>query len=830
MVLDLYRLAFVSVIRPLVVLIVLVVGTPVGLSARLSPRQQATPQGVVSGTVSERGSLQPIAHALVRVAGTDNSVTTNASGQFRIANVVPGTRELQVTALGYRTVDTEPLTIALGSETRVTITMESDPLKVERLIVTATKTAQNSLEVPAVVTVVDRKDIVARGDVELIDAIESVPGLMHTAQANSFESIELRGMPRQGNEFETTLLLIDGVPQTDSRNSARVINLPIDHASAIEVVNGPNSALYGRTAIGGAINIITAKPTVQPRISAELQVGEFSHIRGAVSASGPLRDKAGYFLSWSSSGNKGFYTGGPAYSVEETAVFAKFAITPDDRSEAWISVNNVTSDNSLPTSVPVVNGVLLTDTLRTLGDPAEQFDLFTNFNLATANYHQEELRLTANYTRDLGREISFTNTFSFRNIQYKFVESGDFIGSTDLVAQTIEMYPFQVQSDEDIFYDEARFAYLPSFGNIDDELLVGASFESNTGVKATDFITTDPLDPFGAFVINYLDLTPPPRSDWEYHEWARVRYRLRTYGLYYQYQIAPLPRLRLTAAGRFDRLDLKNVDNLAAGETSEETFNAFSPKVSALFKLVDGTETGSLGRVNLNLYVAYSEAFKPPRHPSSLNPPGQDANLEPENITNYEVGLKGSFLDGRGSLQATYFNMERDGVVISTQEGPLFRDSNAGKQDFQGLELTAAWAPRPELSFSGNVAFYHNRFGKYVIERPSGDIVLTGNRLPAVPDRIFNLGGRYEPTDDLGFTLRFKYVGDRFSDANNRLLLDPYPLVDASVSWSPGPVRFTLSGHNVLDERYFTSGGSGADTVNLGWPRQLMLIASYVYN
>ena len=189
----------------------------------------------------------------------------------------------------------------------------------------------------------------------------------------------------------------------------------------------------------------------------------------------------------------------------------------------------------------------------------------------------------------------------------------------------------------------------------------------------------------------------------------------------------------MTAAGRFDRLDLKNVDNLAAGEKSEETFDAFSPKFSALFKLVDAIETGSLGRVNLNVYAAYSEAFKPPRHPSSLNPPGQDANLEPENVTNYEVGLKSSFLDGRASLQATYFNMERDGVVISTREGGLFRDSNAGKQDFKGLELMAAWAPMPNLSFFGNVAFYHNRFGDYVIERPSGDVVLTGNRLPAVP-------------------------------------------------------------------------------------------------
>ena len=383
MVLDVRRLASVSVIRVLFILIGLAVGTPEGLVARVSPQQQSTPQGVIVGTVSERGSLQPIAHAIVRVAGTQNSVTTNASGRFRMANLAPGTRELQVTALGYRTFDTAPLTVVLDSETRVTITMESEPLVVERLIVTATKTARNSAEVAALTTVVDREDIEARGDLELVDALESAPGLMHTAQANAFESIELRGMPRGGNEFETTLLLIDGVPQTDSRNSARVINLPIDHADAIEVVNGPNSALYGRTAIGGAINIITAMPTARPRLTAELQLGEFGHVRGAVSASGPLQDRAGYFLSWSSSGNDGFYSGDSTYDVDETAVFAKFAITPHDKSEAWISVNSVTSDNSLPTSVPVVGGQLLSEI-----EP--QFDLLSNINLPTANFHQED--------------------------------------------------------------------------------------------------------------------------------------------------------------------------------------------------------------------------------------------------------------------------------------------------------------------------------------------------------------------------------------------------------------------------------------------------------
>ena len=644
MALDRRDLVSVPPIRSLVALVVLAVGTPVGLAARLTPQQPSTPQGVVIGTVSERGSLQPIAHALVQVSGTDRSVTTNASGQFRIENLAPGARELQVTALGYQTVATEPMAVASDSETRVTITMEIEPLLVGRLVVTATKTARSSEEVAALITVVDREDIEARGDVELVDALESAPGLMHTAQAGSFESIELRGMPREGNEFETTLLLIDGIPQTDSRNSARVINLPIDHADAIEVVHGPNSALYGRTAIGGAINVITAQPTAQARLTAELQVGEFGHVRGAVSASGPLRDRAGYFMSWSSSGNEGFYSGDTAYDVDETSIFAKFTITPDERSEAMFSVNSVTSDNSLPTSVPVVDG-------RFLSEIEPRFGLFDNINLPTASYHQEELRLTWSYARDLGRAVSLTNIAGYRDIQYRFEESGDIIGAPfDLSTNTLTMYPFSLQSDEEILYEELRFAFQPASEGIAHELLLGASFESTTGFRLGDLIYTDE-DTFGMFV-NFLDPVLPPRSDWQYFQFGGDDYSLSSYGVYYQYEISPLSPLRLMAAGRYDRLDLENIETLRDGRPRiEETFEAFSPKFSAVFQLLDGRETESLGRVDLSLYAAYSEAFKPPRTPSGLNPPDAEVKLDPEDITNYELGLKGSFADGRASLK-----------------------------------------------------------------------------------------------------------------------------------------------------------------------------------
>ena len=259
--------------------------------------------------------------------------------------------------------------------------------------------------------------------------------------------------------------------------------------------------------------------------------------------------------------------------MDETAVFAKFAATPDDESEAWISVNSVTSDNSLPTSVPVVGG-------EPLSEIDTRFNLLSNINLPTANFHQEELRLTANYTRDLGNGLAFTNTASYRDIQYKFEESGDIIGAPfDLAASTLTMYPFSLKSDEEIFYEEACVTLQPSWGNIDDELLAGASFESNTGFRRGDLIFTDVVT-FG-MPIDFLDPTPPPRTDWEYFEFGGDEYRLRSYGLYSQYQIAPLPRLQLTAAGRFDRLEERgNLQRGAAGERRD--LRCVQPEVQRL--------------------------------------------------------------------------------------------------------------------------------------------------------------------------------------------------------------------------------------------------------
>jgi iron complex outermembrane receptor protein len=701
----------------------------------------------------------------------------------------------------------------------VTITLAAQPFRIGRVVVTATKTPLSSSEIAAFTTVVDRADIVTRGDVELVDALENTPGLTHSAQAGTFESIELRGMPRGGNQFETTQLLIDGVPQTDSRNSARVVNLPIDDAAAGEIVRGPNSALYGRTAIGGAINIITAQPTAEPRATAQLQMGQFGHLKGALSASGPVEDWAGYYVGWSSSGNDGFYSRDPYYDIDETSVFAKLTFTPDANGEAMVSVNSVVSDNSLPTAVPLIDGALLTLL-------APGFDLFSNINLPTANFHQEELRVTSTYDRRIGDSFSFKNTFGYRDIQYKFEESGDIIGAPfDLAFNTLTMYPFSLQTDEEVFYEELRFAYDPEGGPLDHQILVGGSYERTTGFRTGDLIFTD-VDTYG-WPLDYLDPVYPSRTGWIYEAFGGDDYGLDSWGAFLQYQVTPLPRLTLTAAGRYDRMTIENTETFQAGNPSiDETFEAFSPKFSALVRVLRGMEAGPVGPVDLNLYGTYSEAFKPPRTPSGLNPSGVDP-LDPENITNIEFGAKTILADGRASFDATYFHMKRDGIVVSTRQGPFFLPSNAGTQDFDGFEFAIAVAPVPQLGINVNAAFYKNRFGDFTIEESGGDTDLSGNRLPLVPDLIFNWDVTLRPRPDLAFMLGLKHVGDRFLDQLNTYMLESFALVDGSISWSPSPLpmlRFTVAGHNLLGKEYLQNGDTSlAESVEVGAPRQMIV-------
>ena len=793
---------------------VVVIGAGLG-----SPAEAAIQQtGTIAGSVVANDDGRPVSEALVLVEGTSLTAVTNALGRFALPAAPAGSVTLIVTAPGYLELRVPDVQVAAGMAAAVAIELVATPNYMERVKVTASKAPLSIGEIAAQADIVERSAIEERGEQRLTQAISHVPGVIVSTQAGSFESVMLRGLPRGDNEFTSTLLLIDGVPQTDSRNSARVINLPIHDASSIEVVRGPNSALYGRTAIGGAVNVRTAVPTTEHQSGFDVTGGGFGFFKGAARASGPVADWGGYFVSASSERNSGFYTGPSDFTVDQTAVFAKLTVVPDSKSFGMVSANRVVSAQSLPTNEPIIGGRFLSDI-----DPL--FDRFSDLNVAGVNYRQNEGRLTVNYTRLLTDDARLVNVLGYRQIQYKFIDSGDITGAPfDLAARTLTQYPFELQTDENIFYGESRLEKDLLLGTMDMSFILGSSFEWTDGYGAGNLMYTD-ADTFG-WPLNYLAPVHPSKSDWEFFRFGGNDYNVGIVGVFGQFSLEPTDRLTLTAGGRYDRLDLENTLTFRAGmPVVADAFDAFSPKLSAVVSLLPD-DSGA----DVNLYGQHSQAFLPPRRPSGLRPGDDEINLNPEDIDNYEAGLKSSLLGGQLSFEATGFYMIRDGIVHSVRQGPFFAPTNAGEHRYRGAELGTRWSPAARLSLYANVAFYRNRFGDFVIEESRGVTNLTGNRLPISPDRIINGGVSFRPTQDLNVLFDVKHVGDVMLDRGNTFELDPYTLLDAAASWYLGSTRITLSAHNLLNAEYYWNGDtSRAESADPGAPRQVLLTTSFSF-
>ena len=766
--------------------------------------------GTVSGTVAVSDTGQAVGGAAVIVEGTDITAVTNALGRFELPGVPTGARVLIVSAPSYLDLRVTGVTVQANQISTVVAELQATPNFLDSAQVTATKTSVTVGDVPAQTTIVERATIEQRGDQSLTQAIGNEPGVFVSTQLGIFESVLMRGLPRQGNEFTNTLLLIDGIPQTNSGNDARVVALPINDTSSIELVRGPNSALYGRTAIGGAVNVLTAEPTTVPVLSASFTGGQYGAAKGSLSASGPIRQWGGYYVSVANERNGGYWLNKTTddFVMGNTALYGKLKFVPDGRSFGMISVNRVISDNSTPTNEPVINGQLLHEV-----EP--RFERFTNFNIPGRNYHQEEGRVTFNYTRQLTPNVRLVEIFGYRAVQLKFFEDGDFIGEPiDFENHTVAMYPFSQQQDEDIFYEEARVEVEATTGTIAHDLIVGGSYERNKGTVASDFIFNDP-DLFG-FTIDYLNPVIPVRDEWRHFLGSRD-YNLGITGLFAQYLLEPTPRIMVNVGGRYDRLAM---DVTRGGTLVEDTFEAFSPKLGATYKLLSTNNAGDA----LNIYGAVSESFLPPRRPSSLTPDDVPLNLEPENIRNYEVGVKGSFLDSRLALDASGFYMTEDGVVLSRRQGPFFLPTNAGERRYKGFEAGARVAVTPQVETFVNASVYRHRFGDFVIESDGGATSLTDNRLRMSPNYIVNWGATVTPVPAVDATIDVKHVSDVQGNDDNTFLLDAYTVVDASVSWINGPLRITLSAHNLLDEAYYWNGdGESADP---GSPRQVLLTTS----
>ncbi|MGH8638678.1 MAG: TonB-dependent receptor plug domain-containing protein, partial [Burkholderiales bacterium] len=242
----------------------------------------------------------PVAGARVAAALRDNRLLvvrlSDITGNARFETRSPGTYVVVVDAPGFATATR---TIEVRADTpRITISLNV-PAVIEHVVVTGADHLQTASEVSKAVTVVDAREIAARNEFSVADALRTVPGatVHRLGGPGSFTSVKLRGLREQDTAF-----LIDGVrfrdaaaPQGDA--TAFVGELFVANLDRIEVLRGSGSSLYGSHAIGGAVNLITASGSGRPTADASAEAGALGYSRVAAhTEGGAFADRATFSL------------------------------------------------------------------------------------------------------------------------------------------------------------------------------------------------------------------------------------------------------------------------------------------------------------------------------------------------------------------------------------------------------------------------------------------------------------------------------------------------------------------------------------------------------
>src|SRR5918997_6510536 len=176
------------------------------------------------------------------------------------------------------------------------------------VVVTATRTPQPIQRLGSAVTVITAEEIAKSSARDVADLLRQSPGVTVTQNGGpgQIQTVSLRG-----GEVRHTLVLVDGIRVNDPSSTGREFDfstLVLADVERIEVLRGPQSALYGSDAMGGVINIITKRGRGAPKATLAVEAGSYNtkEVRGGVSGGNERIDYSFGFSGLDTSGFSAF--------------------------------------------------------------------------------------------------------------------------------------------------------------------------------------------------------------------------------------------------------------------------------------------------------------------------------------------------------------------------------------------------------------------------------------------------------------------------------------------------------------------------------------------
>jgi iron complex outermembrane receptor protein len=622
------------------------------------------------------------------------------------------------------------------------------------IVVTARQRSESLQQVPDSITAFSAKAIEEAG----IDSIDDVTNLMPNislvdSQDAGTVAISIRGIGQVRNGEAPIALVIDGVQMT----STDMIKQALFDIDQIEVLKGPQGALYGRNAIGGAINITTKRPTndLQGRVTLDYANGDDRRINASLSGAlvpdillfrvaGDYRKFDGVFRNVTLDRKIDF--------LEDANLRGRLLFTPTER--LTVDLRGAYGDLKAGASyyIPLPDGQP-----NNISVPI-QADV-----LGTSPRKLKDGSLKIDYAFD---PFTFSSITAYNNTKINLTEDLDWYPQSILGATQLRRYEsftqeFRVASASTQKLRWTAGAYL---------------LDARRRVDTVVLISPDPA----ASQLPLLSYFPVPV--------ARPTEDILTKAVYGQANYSVTDALELTAALRYDNDKRTQTNRLAPGPERKATFDEWQPKISVKY---------AFSRDNM-VYATAARGFRS----GGFNPPNAvfPAIYRPEVADTLEIGTKNSLLDRHLTLNASAFYMkykDQQVFILNVADQGIV---NVGKTDIYGFELDVQARPVQDVQLGGSLGFIDTKIKDF-----DGTQLFRGNRVPLTYRWSYNLFGQYRlPLGGNGLIARVDYSGKsgNYWHIDNADKQDAVKLVNARLTFAARNYSLALYATNLLKERY----------------------------
>ncbi|MCB0725253.1 MAG: TonB-dependent receptor [Ignavibacteriae bacterium] len=241
--------------------------------------------GSLSGLVVDDDSKEVIASATVTLENADTKsfikTETDISGNYAFADVPAGLYNISSNRIGYVSQSFRIL-IEDGKKKTFNIFLSPAQIETEKVNVTSSKVELTLQQTPSSINLVESDEIKQKNFLTFDNIMEGVQGVtVNRSSGINVSSLSIRGSSdvAGGGIGNRVLLLLDGRPSLTGDSKGALWSLiPISMIERTEVVKGAFSSLYGSSAIGGVVNVITKKPTYKPSLYVNLNYGFYEKL------------------------------------------------------------------------------------------------------------------------------------------------------------------------------------------------------------------------------------------------------------------------------------------------------------------------------------------------------------------------------------------------------------------------------------------------------------------------------------------------------------------------------------------------------------------------